>query len=155
MNQDIIQQILLPLLTKPYVKISSLANFFHLSASELEDYINVLEKQIVNLGLQLEIIELNNEDYVILYFQSKNSELSDLKIGLLCVIAHLCKQRGGYLTQNIKEILDSAYEQEMQFLKTHFYIEKSPSGLWFISPLGFLTVFPVLSKTASLLNSLI
>ena len=155
MEQEKVKQLILPLFSKPYIKLTSIATKLGKSPAEIENYVEIAENQVTRLGLKLEILELNNDDYIVLYHPNEESELSNLKLGLLCVIAHLCKLRGGYLTENMKQFLDQSYKLEMQFFETRFYLEKASSGLWFLSPLGFLTVFPVLDKTTTLVNSII
>ena len=141
------------ILKKPYVLVSELETKFNLVTEDVFKYVETVQDKLDELGLKIEIIEVNERDYCLIYQQDTSKDIPDVVLGLLTILAVLSKKRGGYLTQKIIDEISKFYDKEIKYLEIEHFIEKNKTGLWSISPLGILSVFPVLKESESLINS--
>ena len=154
-DNDVFQRLTSYILSKPYVKISELESKFNLTLDVIYDYLESIHEKLIDLGLNIEILEVNNIDYCLIFIQTKKKLLTDIQLALLTIFALIGKSRGGILIQSIKNKFDSFYKNDIDFLERNYYIEKIEEDFWSVSPLGILTIFPVLEKSESLVEKLI
>lgn len=141
------------IMTKSYVKINEIKSKFQISIEELYNYTDVIQDNLNDLGFIIEIIEVNNVDYILIYTQSNNKILNELQIALLTIFAIIGKSRNGTLKSDIKNKFDENYLDEMNYLEQINFIENNGDS-WSISPLGALTIYPVIEKSKNIIENL-
>ena len=153
-NSELNKKITKFILSKPYVLVTEIENKFDVSSDMIFDYVESVQEQLEEIGLDIEILEVNKNDYCLIYQKDQDQSLTETQLGLLVIVAFICKKRGGYLSPEIKDEVYGYFSDQFNFLEYENFIEKNESGFWTISPLGILTVFPILNETESLINAL-
>lgn len=142
------------ILSKPYWMIKELIKYFDISESSFNEYINMVAEKFDNIGITLELIELNNKDYLVPLIESETKKLSDLELGLLIIFGLKVKIEGGFLTTDSSRIFYQNYFKEMNFLIINNYILKKENFILELTPIGALTIIPYLDDVGPLVEKL-
>jgi hypothetical protein len=147
----------LVLLEKSFIALNELKTLFSDKKFPLVDALELLQQKYKQLGIILELIELDNQEYVVLTRQRGTQELqfSEQVYILLGCFAELAKIRGNCLPViEIAELFNS-YLLELKILENSNFIRRLQhpiSGEVFsLTPLGAAIIEPVLLELEKLL----
>lgn len=143
------------LLSRPYWNVNELREVEGVSEHQFNEILESLYKKYQEIGITLELVQLHSKEYVVLYIESENLELTNLQLGILTIFAIQTKISGGFLSEKEMEPFLLNYYSEMQTLLSLKFIEKSENDNWTISPLGLVIIFPYIDDSVTLVQNTI
>ena len=155
MKESTIKEISIKILSKPFWAIKELQSEFNITK---EDFIHILEEiseKYNEIGISLEFIELNSIDYLVVFIESSEMNLSNRHLGLLVVFGLKTKMEGGSLTKTSMKPFLINYYNEMEDLIKKNLISSQSNSKWSLTPLGALTILPYLEDSISIIEKLI
>ena len=150
-----IKEISTLILSKPYWVLRELRNELDISDELFNDYLNIIYERYDELGINLEVIELNSTEYLVPYVESNQLTLNQQQLGLLIVFGYKTKLTGGYIPFEEENSFLENYFEEMDFLLNNHFIEKKEKLGWSITPLGVLKILPYLEDFKGLIEKLL
>lgn len=143
------------ILSKPYWVLQELRNEIDVSDDQFKDSLNTIFERYDELGINVEVIELNSIDYLVPYVKSDQLSLTGKQLGLLIVFGYKTKLTGGYLPfEEESDILENYFEEMDCFQKKNFIEKKDKLG-WSLTPVGVLMILPYLEEFKDLIGKLL
>ena len=153
-DKKITQIIVQTILSHDFIAIDELSTLTNISSIDLASYIDEITIQFSDLGIMIDLVEINSKDYVIALIPTKEKVLSDIQLGLLSIFAILIKSFGGKMSSKEMELFLLKYPSEIDSLTKNKYIYKEIDNYWYISPLGVVTILPNLEEVKPLIIKL-
>lgn len=143
------------ILSKPYWILQELRDAIDISDDLFNEYLNIISERYDELGINLDIIELNATEYLVPYVESDHLSLTYQQLGLLIVFGYKTKLTGGYLPIEEESGFSENYFEEMNYLQNSNFIQKNDKLGWSLTPLGALRIFPYLEEFKGLIDKLL
>ncbi len=153
-NIDQITLIAQDLFKEHFVSVNHLKRKYNLSQEEIYNLFEEIEKRVSQIGLIMEIVELQGSEFIYYSILSDKTNLEPINLGLLAIFALISRSRGGELLNEEIEFIFANYKTNLQSLLELHYIVKE-SNKWNISPLGVSTILPLLPKIQPLITTLL
>lgn len=142
------------LINKTFLSIPDISSNFNLSSEQVYQILEELDSRSKDLGLTLEVIELQGIDYIFYSIPSSDLSLSSLELGVLAIFGLISRSRGGnILNEEIDHFFKNNATELHSLVKQHYLIQ-SPN-IWQISPLGASTILPLLPNVEPLIKRLL
>ncbi len=154
-TKEIIKEFSTKLLSRPYFTLKKLQEEFKITEEELNLILEQLLPKYEELGISVELLELNTIDYLVIFIESSNLEMTNLQLGLLMTFGLKAKMEGGFLNKKSMEVFLANYFNDIQFLIQNNLIELNDASLWSLTPLGALTILPYFEDSIPLLENII
>lgn len=154
-TQELVKEFSCKLLSRPFWELKKLREEFKITEEELNIILEQLLSKYEAIGVSLEILELNAIDYLVIFIESTDLEMTILQLGLLVTFGLKVKIEGGFVNKKSMEPFLNNYFNDIQFLLQHNLIELNKSALWGLTPLGALTILPYLEDSIPILENLI
>ncbi|OLS24901.1 MAG: hypothetical protein HeimC3_17770 [Candidatus Heimdallarchaeota archaeon LC_3] len=157
LKEEIMKLISLELLDKSYLSLSELEKFISTDEIDLTELLEELHSRYELIGITLEIIEFNDEQFVIVTLNQKNKAetFSKSVYSILTILAHLATLKENNVALNEITYLLKNYMEELDILVQNklilFVVNDHNQEYIQITPLGANLISPVVSKFQDLL----
>ena len=156
--EEINRQIGQKLIRQSYISLNELKKQFSEYNIDIMDILEKLQQSFDNLGMQLDIIELDQLEYVVISTKiaDKDSSFTDKEYTVLGIFAQLIKLQGNSIEGKEIYQLFGSYWKELDSLQKYHLIEHIYSDYtdnFCLTPLGALIIAPVISRIQNLLEN--
>lgn len=150
----ILEEVSKTILSKPYWLISELQQELGISSEMLYQNLEILDSKYKEIGLTMDIVQIQSKDYLITYIESRKEILSNLQLALLTIIGLKTKIESINLSNNNMDSIINNYFNELQYLIEYKYLEKVDTGIWSLTPLGVMAILPYIDSAVPIIQNL-
>ena len=143
------------ILSRSYWALDELQNEFQFTEEQFNYYLEQLHEKYEEIGILLDLIVVNSQDYLVIFIESSQSMLSNLQLGLLVIFSLKLKMQGGFLSKKEMDLFINNYYNEIEYFKQNNLIKLENNSIWSLTPLGASIVFPYLEESYSLIERII
>ena len=153
-KQIYLEEVSKTILSKPYWLITGLQQVLGISSEELYQNLEILDSKYKEIGIIIDIVQLQSKEFIVTYLESNLEVLSNLQLALLIIIGLKTKLEIINLPNNSMNSLLNNYFTELQYLINTNYLEKIDMTSWSLTPLGVVTILPYIDNAVPLIQNL-